>query len=36
MIQRTSPPDARLMAILIIVAVLIGIAAGYWVYASLT
>ena len=36
MITRTLPPDARLMSALIIVAVVIGIAAGYGIYASLS
>lgn len=36
MIRRTVPPDARLMAVLIIAAVVIGILVGYWIYAALT
>jgi len=36
MIRRTTPPNARLMAVLIIAAVVIGILAGYWIYVALT
>jgi hypothetical protein len=36
MIRRSAPPDVRLMAVLIIAAVVIGILIGYWIYAALS
>jgi uncharacterized protein YneF (UPF0154 family) len=35
-ISRTGPPTPRLMALLILVAIVVGIAVGYWIYASLS
>ncbi len=35
MIGRTAPPDARLMTVLIVVAIAVGIIVGYWIYSSL-
>jgi len=32
---RSAPPNGRLMALLMIVALVLGIAFGYWVFYSL-
>ena len=32
----TAVPNTRVMTVLIIAAVILGIAAGYWIFASLT
>ena len=33
---RHTPPPARLMLVLVLIAVALGIAAGYWVFMSVT
>jgi hypothetical protein len=34
--SRNVPPSGRLMFVLIAVAIVVGIAAGYWVFTNLT
>lgn len=29
---RARPPDGRLMAVLIVIAIVVGIVAAYWIY----
>jgi hypothetical protein len=36
MTARTQPPGGRLMALLIGLAIVIGVAFGYWVFTGLT
>ena len=36
MMRRATPPDALVMAVLMIAAVIFGIGLGYWIFAALT
>jgi hypothetical protein len=36
MTGRSAPPGARMMTVLIAIAIVLGIAFGYWVFTSLS